>query len=311
MLFAVIVLVSRMEGWNSGMKRKSFMLLIIFMAMPMAAGFAQNPVSVIDSLGIEIWPDYDKASVLVLLTGALPEDTRLPASVTLPFPEAARLNAVARIDRKDGNMKDDIFSSTDVTGALTFVTPDLSFRVEYYLPYTVNKTQRTFDYTWLAAVTVNNFQLRVQRPTSASTFKTEPAIANVVRSGDGFDYHTFPTRAVPAGQSFSLQVDYKMANTQLSAESLPSPNTNVQPPALPATPGSGSGINWAWVAVVIGGLIIIAALIWSMASRRPLPNIRKPADERVIKQSRSKFCRNCGEPIDEDDKFCSGCGSEL
>jgi hypothetical protein len=246
-----------------------------------------------------------------LLTGTLPGDTRLPASVTLPLPEAARLNAVARIDRKDGNMKDDIFSSTDPPGTVTFITPDLRFRVEYYLPYTVNANQRSFVYNWLAAISVNNFQLRVQRPSSASTLNTKPAAANVVKSGDGFDYHTFPARAVPAGQSFSLRVDYKMINAQLSAASLPSPSTSMQTPAIPTTPSTGSGINWALAAVVTGGLIIIGALIWQIASRRPAPNIRKPLDTRVEKQSRAKFCRNCGEPIDEGDRFCRGCGSEL
>ncbi len=263
------------------MKRKSFVLLIFLLTMPMATGFAQNPVPVIDTLDLEIWPDYDKASVLVLLTGTLPGGTRFPASVTLPLPPAAQLNAVARIDSKDGNMKDDIFSSTDPPGTLTFITPDLQFRVEYYLPYTVNKNQRSFDYTWLAAVTVNNFNLRVQRPTSAITLTTEPATANVVRSGDGFDYHTFPARAVPAGQPFSLHVDYKMTTEQLSATSLPAPNTSIQTPALPATPSTGSGINWALAAIVTGGLIIFVALIWQIASRRPSPNIRKPIDSRV------------------------------
>jgi hypothetical protein len=292
-------------------KRKLFILLIFFILIPIAPGFAQNPVSVIDALDIEIWPDYDKPSVLVLLTGTLPGDTRLPASVTLPLPEAARLNAVARIDRKDGNMKDDILSSTDPSGRLTFITPDLRFRVEYYLPYTVNKTQRSFDYTWLAAVSVNNFKLRVQRPSSASTLYTEPATANVVKSGDGFDYHTFPARAVPAGQSFSLRVDYKMTNAQLSATSMPPPNTNMQTPTLPAASSTGPGINWALAAVVSGGLIIIVAVIWQIASRRPSPKIRKPIDSRVEKQSRANFCHNCGEPIDEDDRFCRGCGSEL
>jgi len=281
------------------------------MLMPMATGFAQNSVSAIDALNIEIWPDYDKASVLVLLTGTLPGGTRFPASVTLPLPPAAQLNAVARIDSKDGNMKDDIFSSTDPPGTLTFITPDLRFRVEYYLPYTVNKNQRSFDYTWLAAVTVNNFQLRVQRPTSAITLNTEPATANVVRSGDGLDYHTFPARAVPAGQPFSLHVDYKLTSAQLSATSLPAPNTSIQTPALPAPPGTGPGITWALAAVVSGGFIIIGVLIWQIVSRRFRPNIRQPIDSLVEKQSRAEFCRNCGEPIDESDRFCSGCGSEL
>jgi hypothetical protein len=293
------------------MKRKSFVLLIFFMTMPMGTGFAQNPVSVIDTLKIEIWPDYDKASVLVLLTGTLPGGTRFPASVTLPLPEAAQLNAVARIDSKDGNMKDDIFSSTDPPGTLTFSTPDLRFRVEYYLPYTVTENQRSFDYTWLAAVTVNNLQLRVQQPTSAGTLNTEPATANVVRSGDGFDYHTFPARAVPAGQPFSLHVDYKMTTAQLSATSLPPLNASIQTPALPATPSTGSGLNWALAAMVIGGLIIIVALIWQIASRRPSPDIHKPDDSRVEKRLRAEFCRNCGDPIEDGDTFCSGCGLEV
>ncbi len=279
--------------------------------MPMARGFAQNPVSVIDALDIEIWPDYDRASVLVLLTGTLPGDSRLPASITLPLPEAARLNAVARIDSKDGNMKDDIVSSTDPPGTLTFITSDLRFRVEYYLPYTVNENQRSFGYNWLAAVSVTKFQLRVQRPSSARTLNIKPAAANVVRGGDGFDYHTFPARAVPAGQSFSLHVDYKMTTAQLSATSLSPQNTSIQSSALPAASSTGSGINWALAAVVTGGLIIIVALIWQMASRRPSPNIRRPVNLRVEKRSRSKFCRICGEPIDEGDRFCSGCGSEL
>ncbi len=281
------------------------------MLMPIAIGFAQNPVSVIDSLDIDIWPDYDRASVLVLLTGTLPGDTQFPVSVTLPLPEVAQLNAVARIDSKDGNMKDDIFSSTDPPGTLTFITSDLRFRVEYYLPYTVVKNQRSFDYTWLADITVNNFQLRVQRPTSASTLNTEPATANVVRDGDGFDYYIFPVRAVPAGQPFPLHVDYKMTSSQLSATSLSPQNTSIQTPAIPATSSTGSGINWALAATVTGGLIIIVALIWQIVSRRPSPNIRKPIDSRVERQSRAKFCRNCGEPIDEGDRFCNGCGAEL
>jgi len=291
------------------MKRKLFMLLIIITMLPMAAGFAQNRVSVIDSLDIEIWSDYDRASVLVLMTGTLPEDTQFPASVTLPLPEAAQLNAVARIDPKDGNMIDDIFSSTETPGTLTFTTPDLRFRVEYYFPYTVNKNQISFDYTWLADLTVNNFRLRVQRPTSAGMLNTKPATASVVRSGDGFDYHSFPVRIVPAGQSFSLQVDYTITTAQLSAASLPSSNANLQPAEFPATPGSG--INWALAAVVTGGLLVLAALIWSLASRRSPPSIRESTGSRVENPSRAQFCRNCGEPTDEGDNFCSGCGSEL
>jgi len=281
------------------------------MAMPMATGFAQNPVRAIDSLSLEFWPDYDKASVLVLLTGTLPDDTHFPASVTLPIPAGAQLNAVARIDRSDGVMKDDIFSVPDPDGKMTFITPDPSFRVEYYLPYTVNNNQRSFDYTWLAEMPVNNFQVRVQRPTSADTLNTEPAAANVVSSGDGFAFYTFPVRTVPTGQAFSLHVDYNMTSDQLSVASLPAANTSIQNPDLPVNSKSGSGRNWALIAIIAGGFLILVALIWQIASRRSSSNMDKPADTGAEKQSRSKFCRNCGEPIDKGDRFCSGCGAEL
>ncbi len=105
------------------------MLILLALILP-ATGHTQDKVTVIDSLVIELWPDYDRASVLVLLTGTLPDNTRFPATVTLPFPNTARLNAVARIDSSDGIMKDDISSST-APGEFTFITPDLRFRLEY------------------------------------------------------------------------------------------------------------------------------------------------------------------------------------
>jgi len=277
--------------------------LVLISAMP---GFAQNPASVVDSLDVEIWPDYDRASVLVLLTGMLPAETQLPAAVALPLPQAAQINAVARIDSRDGNMVADIAWRTESADTLTFITPELRFRVEYYLPYTVDNGQHSFDFTWLAAIAVNSFQLRVQRPLSAGALSIEPAGANIVSSGDGFEYYKFPVQAVPAGQPFSLHVSYKMDGSQLSAASMPPPNTGVQPPAAP-----GTGFSWALVVIIAGGVMIIGALTWQIVSRRRAPGSRSSNDLRDEVRSRTRFCRDCGGPVDEDDRFCRGCGSEL
>ncbi|MEJ2168063.1 MAG: zinc ribbon domain-containing protein [Desulfobacterales bacterium] len=293
------------------MKHKSFILLLFFILMATAPAFAQNPASLIDSLNIEIWPDYDKASVLVLLTGALPGDTPLPAAVTLPLPDAVQLNAVARIDSRDGSMKDDISWSFASPDKLRFITPDLRFRVEYYFPYTVDKNKHSFDFTWLAAATVNNLHLRVQRPLSAGALKTEPDAANVATSGDGFEYHTFPSQAVPAGQPFSLHVVYDMAAAQLSAARLPPANTGTQPAGLPAASAKRFDISWALAAMVAGGLIVIGALIWQFAARRRVPDMGNPDDSRIETKVRGRFCPNCGGSVDQDDRFCRGCGSEL
>ena len=110
----------------------------------------------------------------------------------------------------DGVVRDGV-SSVDESMVTGESIPIVKHPGDEVIGVTINKTGSfSFDYTWLAAVTVNNLQLRVQRPTSAGTFNTEPATADVVRSGDGFDYHAFPARTVSAGQSFALQVDYKL-----------------------------------------------------------------------------------------------------
>ncbi|NIS17941.1 MAG: zinc ribbon domain-containing protein, partial [candidate division Zixibacteria bacterium] len=84
-----------------------------------------------------------------------------------------------------------------------------------------------------------------------------------------------------------------------------------QTTAIPSASSAGFRINWALAAIVTGSLIIIAALIWQFASRRPSPDIRTQNDSRALRQSRAGFCRDCGEPVEEGDRFCSACGSEL
>jgi hypothetical protein len=252
------------------MKRSSASLLILFLLIPVAAGQAQNMPTAIDLLVVELWPDYDKASVLVLLTGTLSVDTKLPAKVILPLPENAEFHVIARIDGRDGRMKDDITSTPIPNGAMAFITPDLQFRLEYYLPYTINDHQRSFDYTWSADLPVNRLRLKVQRPPSAASFHTEPEPEKIVTAENGLVYHIFPTQAVPAGKPFSVHVDYNLIGAQLTVESLPPPSPAIQPPGLPSPSAASPGINWPVVAIGLGGLIIIIVLVWHMATRRAM-----------------------------------------
>ena len=291
------------------MKREYFFLLIFLVLILPGAGHTQD-VKAIDSLTIEFWPDYDRASILVLLTGTLPVNTKLPASVTLPFPETAQLNAVARIDSSDGIMKNDIFYS-HAPGEIIFIVPDFRFRLEYYFPYAANNNQRTFDFTWLADLSVSRFQLKVQQPASAISLTTVPPTKNVLRGEDGLTYYAFPVQSVPAGQSFSVHVAYTMTTAKLSVESLAPANTDVQEPGLPSTLKGDEGINWPIVAIVMTGIILVIVFVWLTITRRAGFNRQVTHDAKVKIKSPSDFCRKCGKPTGKDDRFCSNCGSSL
>ena len=292
------------------MKQRYFFLILLFTLILPATGHTQGKVTAIESLAVELWPDYDRASVLVLLNGTLPADTTLPATVTLPIPETAQLNAVARIDSRDDQMKDDI-SSSPVPGGLSFITPDLRFRLEYYLPYAVNNNQRTFNFSWLAAISVNKFKLKVQRPLFASQLTTEPVSINIFSGEDGLTYYAFSEQVVPAGQLFSVRVDYTMSTDQLSVERLAPPSTGVQKPGLSSTARTGADVNWPLLAVVAGALIIVMVFVWKIAIRRAESKRPITHNAAAKKESYSKFCSNCDNPADRDDRFCSKCGAGL
>jgi len=291
------------------MKHKNFFLLIFLVLILPGVGHTQD-VEAIDSLTVEFWPDYDRASVLVLLTGTLPVNTKLPASVTLPFPETAQLNAVARIDNSDGIMKNDIFYS-HAPGEIIFITPDFRFRLEYYFPYAANNNQRTFDFTWLADLSVKRFQLKVQQPASAISLTTVPPTKNMLRGEDGLTYYAFPVQSVSAGQSFSVNVAYTMTTAKLSVESLAPANTDVQEPGLPSTLKADEGISWPIVAVVMAGIILVIVFVWLTITRRARFNRQVTHDDKAKKKSPANFCRKCGKPIAKADRFCSNCGSSL
>jgi len=291
--------------------KRQYLLVLFFLALILpGTAHTQDEITAIDSLSVELWPDYDRASVLVLLTGALPANTKLPAAVTLPFPETAQLHAAARIDKSDGQMKDDIFSVLG-PGDITFVLPDLRFRLEYYLPYEVNNGQHTFAFTWLANLTVNQLQLRVQQPAFASTLSTVPTTENVLKAQDGLTYYTFPVQSVPVGQSFSVHVDYTMMTDKLSVESLALPKAPVQEPGLPSASKGDVGIDWPIAAVVMAGMILVTVLVWMVATHRARSNRHIPRHAKGKTKSRSGFCSDCGNPIGKDDRFCSQCGSAL
>lgn len=272
---------------------------------------SQYRVSIIRQLDIDIWPDYDQPSVLVLLTGRLPDKTKLPATVTLPLPESARLNAVARIDSKDDLMKDDIISSNDPPGMITFTTPDLRFRVEFYFPYIVNDNRHVFDYTWLAPVGINVFRLRVQQPSAAQSFKTDPDTANILKGNDGLSYHTFASQVVEAWQPVSIRVNYQMTGAKLSKDNLArakpaAQNMKPQPQEPNKLP-----VNQVLVVMGMGGLFVFGVLLWRLFLRNSRES-DQPSDHRSDRKgSASDKCARCGNSIAENDSFCSRCGKKL
>jgi hypothetical protein len=304
------------------MKRIVYLLVIVvILFVPVYSSRAQGGVTAVDSLVIDFWPDYDRPAVLVLITGALPAGTATPATVTLALPENADVNAVAYMDVTNGLMNADY---QEIDNQLILTTPNLDFRVEFYLPYEANGRQHSFTYSWLSEMSINQLEAKVQQPLAAAGMVIEPDPIEVRAASDGFTYHLLPNQIIPTGQPFAINVNYTMSSDDLSvnlANSSTSSGLNGTIDLQPVSPAATSSnatqsIDWPIVAGAAGGILIIAALAFLYLGNQSKPRVRKPSPNRPIKSVRSKagasrFCHNCGETVDAEDRFCRNCGTPV
>src|SRR5512138_2912308 len=77
------------------------LFLGIVVGFPSAAR-AQSPIK-LSRLQVQLWPEYDQSSMLVIYDFQLPDSVKLPVSVSLNFPKDAHLVAVASL-AADGSL---------------------------------------------------------------------------------------------------------------------------------------------------------------------------------------------------------------
>ncbi len=303
------------------MKRTLFLLLLLLF-LPTTFAQAQTAVT-LQSLEVELWPDYDQEAVLVLLTGTLLPNTTLPATLTFPLPDGADFNVVARITADDV-MTDQGVSPQVTANQVTFTMPDNRFRVEYYQPYTATDTQRDFTFSWQSDIAIEQMSVRIQQPVAATDLTTIPAAASVSEGQDGLTYHVLPNQAVAAGDTYTMELNYTMSTPQLTVTFSTPDSETTELPFLDATPVEESGFSWPLLLVALGVLILVATAVWYLLSRqssssrrpaRPKPKRTKPATKATVVQptspGKANFCHQCGERLQAEDKFCRSCGTAV
>jgi hypothetical protein len=295
---------------------RAAILLIFFSFVFISSANAQTEGAAIDTLAIDIWPDYDQASVLVLMTGALLDDVSLPVSLTLPLPPGAELNVVARIT--DDNVMSDDVEFRQLGDSLIFDSPERRFRVEYYFPYVANENERAFDFTWLADTAVNQLEVAVQQPASATSLEIEPATTNITQDpNDGLTYHILPAKSVASGEPFAVNVAYSMAAPTLTAAQTAPP---FAAEAAPPTATPSTGFDWPLLLAGLGLGLILAAVVWQVSANRNKNNTKrpskkaskpKPAPTATKPTKAAKFCHECGTALKATDQFCRECGTAV
>jgi hypothetical protein len=290
------------------------LVLIILLALPVAARAQSAPT--LETLSIQLWPDYDKAAVLVIYDFAVTAETALPATVGLRFPAGSELLAVAKDEngklvtiqyqplQRQGNYDLLSFSATDRA----------TYHVEYYLSYARTGDTHSFSFAWPGDYAVKTASLRLQQPVDATEMKSEPALPSIGKQSDGLIYYAKDLGALAAGQETLFQISYQKSTEAFSVSAL-----GVQPTVPLDQPVSGQASLTSFLPWVLGGLgmvLIVGGVSWywlagrstkSLSPSRRRHSTRADEDD----QSVTAYCAQCGKRAQPGDRFCRTCGARI
>jgi hypothetical protein len=262
-----------------------------------------QPEPPFDLVSVELWPDYDQEALLVLLSLVLPEGTTLPVSISLPIDPDAEIHAVAYVDPESGHLLNLPYEQLGAN--LTFTTPSLGVRVEYYQPYEVTGTARTIEFVWISNTAVNQLVTSIQEPLAATNFSITPTPDQIQQMDTGIRYHLYNPRPLTAGQPAAYTINYDLPSGSLTSTLQPTPS----PLSNESAPTMEQNIlpDWALFAVAFA-FAAVAFFFFGSAWRersQKKPTKSEPTPTPVVGQ----VCGVCGTAVVSTAKFCPQCGS--
>lgn len=287
-----------------------FLLLIGVLALPFSV-HAQNAIN-FSALRVQLWPEYDQPSMLVIYDFKLTEGAALPVTVNIRIPKAANLWSVAYDD--NGNLINATYDGPTPQGDWQTVAVNIekaaSYRVEYYEPLSISGSSRQFSYLWPGDYAVQDFSLSLRSPLDTTAMNTEPVLESK-QGTDGVTYLEKSSAPLPAGQQFTLNINYTKTSDNLAV-----PPQNVQPsqPLGANTPGRVMFSNY--LPYLLGGLglvLIVGGLIYYWQTGRNAGGaIRKRHPSRAEAGGEGDIhCHQCGTRAHSGDRFCRVCGTKL
>lgn len=317
-----------------------YALVSILVQTGMTPNAQTAQVNTLQSVRVQIWPEYDKPAALVIYNVTLPATVTLPASLTMRIPaKAGKPNAIAW--QSSDKALYEIKYDTSTAGEwiqVRFTTPAQDFRVEYYDP-TLAKSgaKRNFTFRWPGDYTVNNLTLEIQQPVNASGMTFTPSVGpGQVSGSDGLTYYNLQAGKVMAGTTFDLSMTYSKPD-----DALTSPSQFQSAKANQPVTGTTSGRvivdqMLPWIIGGVGLLLIAAGLFWYYRSGRAGYARHDRARQRhghssppastatlsgagaaagassvTLADDDSVFCTQCGKRAAPGDAFCRACGTKL
>lgn len=287
----------------------SILLLGVFLIFP-SPTLAQSQIT-FDKVQVQLWPEYDQPSMLVIFDFTVSKNILLPAQVTFRLPKDANVIAVAF--EKNGTLIDANSSPTKQEGEWQILTITVdavtTYHFEYYEPISINGRTRKFSYLWAGDYAVKAFNVKVQEPVDTISLTSDPALEKTQENRATF-YSSKPV-SLTAGEQFTLKLRYEK-----SSDALTVPASQVQTAPIDETTSGRIPLSsyLPYILGGVGGVLIVGGLLYYFLSNRERaqkPRRRTRAPSETESGASTVHCHQCGTRAKPGDRFCRVCGTRL
>ncbi len=280
-------------------------LIALVTALAILPARADDP-NRLTQLKISVWLEYDRPTVLVMLDGALADQSNLPREVSVLIPSGAT-SLVTTWANPDGSFAREQPSQAQDLGngftRVTFTVTQPNYHVEYYHDALRGAPNKTLDFVFQTLAPADQLTLEFQQPLAATNFSVSPATPTTRTDSAGFKYFILPYSNVAAGQTIAAQVKYTKTD----------PNPSVSPTAAPETSNPWNTIFVLVALISLGLVIVLGIFIWQQNIRGEPIGARSdthPVRHKPRGGAARAYCSQCGHALNAEDNFCPRCGAK-
>lgn len=293
--------------------RKWFLILVMAILLVLPSVVSAQEQIAIESINVELWPEFDKADMLVIDSILLAPGVQFPVQVDVRIPSGAVLHTVAVGETLNAVSDLGIDYQTSKDGEWMVISVQAgapAIRIEYYDPALAKEgSQRAYSYHWLSDYNVGNFSVALQRPFDAEQFTSSLSLQDNGLRSDKLQYYSSQVGSVAAGESITFTVSYQKPSDMLSVSRL-----QIEPVTVDENTAGRVSLNnyLPYIIGALGMVIIIGGFMYYRQSERSASAKKSRRRKSANEESESGiYCAQCGTRARGGDRFCRTCGSRL
>jgi hypothetical protein len=271
---------------------------------------------------VDLWPEFDRPTMLVIYHMTLAPVVKLPAEVKLQIPLAAGIPNAVAAKQPDGQLVTIPYTQSEAGtwSELTFTATLPDLQIEYYDPNLIKEgSARRYEYTWPGSYAVSAFKVVVQEPVGASRMQIKPGMVNAKQGEDGLMYYTVDAGALAADQQVQINLAYQKDGDTLTVAQM---QVDTNPVGVETMPGLNLASALPVILGLLGVLLIAGGGYWYWKSGRQdfqPARERRPRHKPAAAQASGNeadaegyiYCHQCGKRATPGDRFCRACGTPL